>query len=322
MNSVRRVLRVPVAQLAVAVLLGVAVLVVAGSWLAPYDPTTNVPDIKLQGPSSAHWLGTDDLGRDILSRIMAGARVSVLGAAEAVAVAMLLGVPTGLGSAWLGRRFEWVALRLSDTLMVLPFTVFAIAVVGALGNGLTQSMVAIGILMTPLFFRVTRAVTLGLRQQQYVEAAELMGASQWWIVRRHIWSKVVPTIAVTTAQALGTALLVTASLTFLGLGVPPPAPTWGGMLAGDLPYLTQQPYAPLYPGAMIMLTVGALNLLADVIRDSSPDDVRRGWRRNLAAAGGGLTGGVVAPVVPADPEPVAATPDDEKEDAGVRVTAA
>ena len=138
---------------------------------------------------------------------MAGTRLSVAGALEAVVVAAALGIPPGLASAWSGRTFEWVSLRVTDTLMVLPFTVFAIAVVGTLGNGLHQSMVAVGVLMSPLFFRVTRAVTLGLRQTQYVEAAELMGASQWWVLRKHIWAKVLPTIAVTTAQAIGSALL-------------------------------------------------------------------------------------------------------------------
>jgi peptide/nickel transport system permease protein len=274
--------------LSVAVLLVVTVLVAFGGALAPHDPLAQNTDVMLQGPSAAHWLGTDYLGRDVLSRLMAGSRLSVLGALEAVAVAMLLGVGPGLASAWFGRRLEWLALRLTDTLMVLPFTVFAIAVVGTLGNGLHQSMVAIGVLMTPLYFRVTRAAALGLRQMQYVEAAELMGASQWFVLRRHIWSKVLPTVAVTTAQAIGSALLVMASLTFLGLGVTPPAPSWGGMLGSDLAYLTQQAWAPLIPGVMIMLTVGSLNLLADVIREVGPDSVRRGWRRQ-AAAGIGVT---------------------------------
>ena len=320
-SSVGRVLRVPAAQVSLVLLLVVAALVIGGSWFAPYDPLKNQPEVMLQGPSGAHWLGTDYLGRDVLSRLMAGARVSVIGAVLAVVIALGLGVPAGLGSAWLGRRFEWITLRVTDTLMVLPFTVFAIAVVGTLGNGLTQSMLAIGVLMTPLFFRVTRAVALGLRQTQYVEAAELMGASQWWVVRKHIWSKVVPTVAVTTAQALGAALLVMASLTFLGLGVPPPAPTWGGMLASDLAYLSQQPWAPIYPGVLIMITVGALNLLADVIRETSPESVRRGWRRNLAAASGaGLIGAAsAAPVEPVGSDPA---PTPEKEDSDVAAASA
>ena len=155
----------PSARVSIIVLLGVAVLVVAGSALAPYDPLEQDPTRMLQGPGGAHWLGTDYLGRDVLSRLMAGTRISVAGALEAVVVAAAAGHPArarlGLARA---ATFEWVALRVTDTLMVLPFTVFAIAVVGTLGNGLHQSMIAVGILMSPLFFRVTRAVTLGLRQ--------------------------------------------------------------------------------------------------------------------------------------------------------------
>ncbi|UGB41341.1 ABC transporter permease [Nocardioides sp. cx-173] len=319
MDTLRRVWRVPAAKVSILVLLGVAVLVVAGGWLAPYDPLAQEPSQMLLGPSAEHWLGTDYLGRDVLSRLMAGTRVSVAGALEAVATAALLGILPGLASAWLGPRFEWFSLRVTDTLMVIPFTVFAIAVVGTLGNGLHQSMIAIGILMSPLYFRITRAVTLGLRQQQYVEAAELMGASQWWVLRKHIWSKVLPTIAVTTAQAVGAALLVMASLTFLGLGVTPPAPTWGGMLASDLAYLAQQPWAPLYPGVMIMLTVGALNLLADIIREATPDAVRRTWRRTAPAGTGLAVGSSVAaePVALDDP-----TSTELKEDGDVRVPAA
>jgi peptide/nickel transport system permease protein len=330
MSTMRRVWKVPAAKASIVVLAGVAVLVVAGGWLAPHDPLAQQPSAMLQGPSGAHLLGTDYLGRDVLSRLMAGTRVSVAGALEAVVTALAIGILPGLASAWLGRRFEWFALRITDTLMVVPFTVFAIAVVGTLGNGLHQSMIAIGILMSPLYFRITRAVTLGLRQQQYVEAAELMGASQWWILRKHIWSKVLPTIAVTTAQAVGTALLVMASLTFLGLGVTPPAPTWGGMLASDLAYLNQQPWAPVYPGVLIMLSVGALNLLADIIREATPDAVRRTWRRGRAvdsASGlvaGAALGSALTPT--ADPAPSApgddSVADDLKEGEHARVPAA
>jgi peptide/nickel transport system permease protein len=130
-------------------------------------------------------------------------------------------------------------------------------------------MIAIGVLISPIFFRVTRSVALGLRRQQYVEAAELMGATQWWTLRKHIWSKVLPNVAVTSAQATGASLLVVASLSFLGLGVSPPAPTWGGMLASDLDYLSQQSWAPIFPGLLMMATVGSLNLLADAVREAT-----------------------------------------------------
>ncbi|CAM3557020.1 ABC transporter permease [Nocardioides zeicaulis] len=275
MTLVRNLWRIPTARLALVVLAGIAFLTLFGGALAPHDPLRQYTDHVLEGPSTTHWLGTDYVGRDVLSRLMDGTRLSVVGAFEAVVIGGALGVPSGLASAWLGPRLEWLSLRISDTLVILPFTVFAIAVAGTLGNGLQQAMFAIGVLISPIFFRVTRAVALGLRRQQYVEAAELMGATEWWTLRRHIWSKVLPNVAVTSAQATGAALLVVASLSFLGLGVSPPAPTWGGMLASDLDYLAQQPWAPVFPGLLMMATVGSLNLLADAVREASGDAPRR-----------------------------------------------
>ncbi|WP_182375988.1 ABC transporter permease [Nocardioides sp. WS12] len=269
MKTLTALWRVPSARLALVVLLGVGFLALFGGALAPHDPLHQYTDEVLQGPSASHLLGTDYVGRDVLSRLMEGTRLSVIGAVEAVLIGGLLGVPAGLASAWLGPRLEWITLRTSDTLVVLPFTVFAIAVAGTLGNGLQQAMVAIGVLISPIFYRVTRAATLGLRKVQYVEAAELMGATEWWTLRRHIWSKVLPNVAVTAAHATGSALLVVASLAFLGLGVTPPAPTWGGMLSSDLGYLAQQPWAPVFPALLMMATVGSLNLLADAIRDAT-----------------------------------------------------
>ncbi|MHA6757793.1 ABC transporter permease [Streptacidiphilus sp. PAMC 29251] len=267
MRTFRNTWRVPIARGALVVLVLVGLLAVFGGQLAPQDPLGQDTAHVLQGPSGAHLLGTDYLGRDVLSRLLSGTGLSVAGALEAVGAALVLGILPGLASLWLGRAFEWISLRVVDSLMSLPFTLFVIAAVGVLGNGLHQAMLALGVLLAPLFYRVTRAAALGLRQVPYVEAAELMGASRSWVLRRHIWSKVLPTVAVTTAQALATALLTVASLTFLGLGVQPPAPTWGGMLASDLGFLAQQPWAPVLPGLLVMVTVGALHLLADAIRD-------------------------------------------------------
>lgn len=272
MRTLRRTWQLRIARLALAVLAVVALLAVFGGQLAPHDPLAQDPNHILAGPSGAHLLGTDYLGRDVLSRLLAGTGLSVVGALEATGVALVIGIIPGLASLWLGRVFEWAALRAVDALMTLPFTLFAIAAIGVLGNGLNQAMIALGVLLSPLFFRVTRAAALGLRQSPYVEAAELMGASRSWVLRTHIWSKVLPTVAVTAAQALATSLLTVASLTFLGLGVQPPAPTWGGMLATDLGYLSQQPWAPVLPGVLVMVTAGALHLLADALRDSGAAD--------------------------------------------------
>jgi peptide/nickel transport system permease protein len=296
-TTLRNLLKVPAARFALVVLTIVAFLVVFGPLVAPHDPLKQYPDV-LSGPSGKHWLGTDYVGRDVLSRLIAGSRLSVLGALEAVVVAAVLGVPTGLASVWAGRFGEWVALRVSETLMILPFTVFAIAVAGTLGNGLHQAMFAVGVLASPAFFRISRAVALGLRTTQYVEAAELMGASQWWTLRKHIWSKVVPNVAVAAAHAMGSALLVVSSLAFLGLGIIAPTPTWGGMLSSDLGFLIQQPWAPLFPALLMMLTVGSLNVLADCIREAAGPQRRRRslWARAAGRRGRSALGVPVQPV--------------------------
>jgi peptide/nickel transport system permease protein len=280
MSMLRNLLRLPSTWISLAILLGVVVLVFFGEALAPSGPLDQ-DSTPLMGSSWAHPFGTDYLGRDVLSRLMAGSRLSVIGAVEAALVGMVIGVPSGLASVWMGRFGEWVSLRLTDTLMILPFTIFAIAVVGTLGNGLHQAMLAVGILMSPVFFRITRAVALGLRKTQYVEAAELMGASKVWVLRTHIWSKVLPNIAVAAAQIMGAGLLAVASLSFLGIGVVPPTPTWGGVLASQLPYLYQQHWAPIFPIAFMVLTVGSLNILGDGIREAS--GIQRRRRRGLAA---------------------------------------
>ncbi len=270
MTTLRRLLSIPSARVCLVILAAVIFLAVFGGALAPYGALSQSPQI-LRGSSAEHLLGTDYVGRDVLSRLMAGTRLSVVGAVEAVLVGTCLGVPMGLASVWAGRIGEWFALRVSETLTVLPFTVFTIAVAATLGNGMNQAMIAVGILSAPTFFRISRAVALGLRTTQYVESAELMGASTWWILRTHMWSKVLPNVAVAAAQASGAALLIIASLAFLGIGVTPPTPTWGGMLSSDLGYLELQPWAPLFPGVPMLLTVGALNILADCIREAGSD---------------------------------------------------
>ena len=267
-GTLRRALRLTSARIALGIILLILVLAVFGGALAPLNPLTQNPNAVLQGPSGAHWLGTDYLGRDVLSRLMAGTGRSVVGALEAVGIGLLLGVLPGLASLWLGRTYEWISLRIVDAFMTLPYVVFAVAVTGFFGNSLTAAMTAVGVLIAPLYFRVTRAAAIGLTRTQYVEAAELFGSSRRRILRTHLWSKILPTLAVTTAQALASALLIVSSLAFLGLGVEPPLPTWGELLSSDLDYLSQQPWAPLFPGLLIMLVAGALNAFADAIRDT------------------------------------------------------
>jgi peptide/nickel transport system permease protein len=260
-------LRLPSARVALIILAVVIFLSVFGSALAPQNPLTINANALFQGPSAHHLLGTDYLGRDVLSRLMAGTRLSVLTAFEAVGIGLVLGAPLGIATVFLGRWFDFAVNRVSDALMTLPYLFFAVAVTAALGNGLVQAMSAVGILLAPSFFRVTRAATLEFARAQYVEAAELLGASKLHVIRVHVVPKVLPTVAVTTAMLTAGALLAVSFFTFLGIGVQPPAPTWGGVLSSDLDYLSQSPWAPFIPGALIAITVGALNALADAFRD-------------------------------------------------------
>jgi peptide/nickel transport system permease protein len=260
-------LRLPSAKIAVVVLAIVIFIALFGSLLAPQNPLTINANALYQGPSLHHLFGTDYLGRDVLSRLMAGTRLSVLTAFEAVAIGLVIGAPLGVATVFLGKWFDFAANRVADALMTLPYIFFVVAVTAALGNGLVQAMFAVGFLLWPGFFRITRAATLEFARAQYVEAAELLGASKLHVIRVHVVRKVLPTMAVTTASATAGALLAVSFLTFLGIGVVPPAPTWGGVLSSDLDYLSQAPWAPFIPGALIAITVGALNALADAFRD-------------------------------------------------------
>lgn len=265
------------AFVALAIVITVAILAAFGPWLAPQDPIAQNPYAMLQGPSAAHWLGTDAFGRDVLSRLLAGASSSVLASVFSVGIGLVFGVVPGMVSVFVDRRIEWLSLRFIDALMTLPFLVFAIAMTAMLGNGLIQAMFAVGILITPAFYRVSRAVTLSVVNSDYIEAARLMGASTTSLIWRHVVRKVLPPVAVAIASMMGACLSIVASLTFLGIGVMPPNPTWGGVLATDLTTLYERPLGPLAPGLLIVATVWALNALADALRDADacPQEVRK-----------------------------------------------
>lgn len=283
---VRRVLSLTSGRIAVGILVLVAFLAIFGPLLAPQNPLASSDD-TLAGISGTHWLGTDYLGRDVFSRLLDGSRISVVGSLEVALMALVVGAIPGILSVYLGRVFEWLTLRLADTLVALPLLLFAVAVTALLGNGITQAMFVTGALVSPLFYRVARAATLAVARSQYVEAALISGASLGWVVRRHVWVKVLPPIAVTLAQTIGVGFVIVSSLSFLGIGVQPPAPTWGGLLAADLGYLSYQPWTPFAPALLIMVTVWASNLLADAIRDVSGEAGRALINTRLALANAG-----------------------------------
>jgi peptide/nickel transport system permease protein len=265
---IRRVLSLRSGKVAVTILSLIALLAIFGSVLAPDSPLAQSP-MQLAPISGSHWLGTDYLGRDTLSRLLAGSGASVLGSLMVAAIALFVGAIPGILSVYLGRVFEWVTLRLVDTLISLPFLLVAVAVTTLIGDNLTPAMLVVGVLLAPGFYRISRAAALSVARSQYVEAAIISGASLRWIIGRHVWNKVLPSIAVAIANTLGLGFGVVASLTFLGIGVTPPSPTWGGMLAADLNYLAYQPWAPVAPVVLILAAVLSCNMLADAIRDVS-----------------------------------------------------
>lgn len=264
----KRIVRLPSGLISIVLLTLVVLLAFLGPLLAPYDPYQGSENV-LAGPSASHFLGTDYLGRDTLSRLMHGAPMSIFSAILVGLIALIVGVVPGILSVYLGRSFEWVSLRIIDTLIALPFLILAVAITALLGNSVVPAMCAVGFLTAPLFFRVTRASTMQISTTPYVEAAQLAGSSLGWIIGKHVWSKLLPSISIVLANTLGIGLVSVAALSFLGIGIQPPEPIWGGVLAADLNYLTQRPFAPVYPALLIVLTVWALNMLADAIRDVS-----------------------------------------------------
>jgi peptide/nickel transport system permease protein len=271
---IKNVWRLASGRIAIVLLSIILFLAVFGSLLSPYGPDDTVGP-QLTGPSSQFLLGTDYIGRDVLSRVLAGAGLSVLGALLVAAIALVFGALPGVLSVYLGRVFEWVTLRIIDTLIALPFLVFAVAMTALLGNGVFQALFAVGFLLAPVFYRVSRSATLSVANSQFVEAAILSGASTWWVVRKHVWNKVAPPIAISLSTTIGLGLVVISSLTFLGIGVSPPRATWGGLLATDLEYIAMQPWAPIVPIVLILIAVLACNLFADAVRDTAGESGRQ-----------------------------------------------
>jgi peptide/nickel transport system permease protein len=271
---IKNVWRLTSGRIAIAALSVILFLAVFGSLLSPYAPNDTVGP-QLTGPSAHFLLGTDYIGRDVLSRVLAGAGLSVLGALLVAAIALVFGALPGVLSVYLGRVFEWITLRVIDTLIALPFLVFAVAMTALLGNGVFQALFAVGFLLAPVFYRVSRSATLSVANSQYVEAAILSGASTWWVVRKHVWNKVAPPIAISLSTTIGLGLVVIASLTFLSIGVSPPQATWGGLLATDLEYIAVQSWAPIVPIVLILIAVLACNLFADAVRDTAGESGRQ-----------------------------------------------
>lgn len=266
-SRLNRWLRRP-ATLAYALLGLIVLIAVLAPLLAPHGYNDQDYTSIHAGMSADHWFGTDGFGRDILTRLMYGARISLGSAVVAVTVATLLGLPTGLLAGYVGGRLDDALMRVIDTLLAFPTIVLAIGVTAMLGVGMTNAMIAVGVVLAPAFARVMRAQTLVVRNRLYVDSAATFGASRRWIVGRHIVPNAIQPVIVLAAHMLGVALLVEASLSFLGLGTPPPHPSWGSMLRDAARTLDGLAVQIVAPGMAIALTLLSINVIGDDLRDA------------------------------------------------------
>ena len=264
----RRLLRRGGALFGLAVVAFFVLLALFAPWIAPYDPLATSWSAVRAGPSAAHWFGADELGRDVLSRIVWGARASILAGLVSVSISLALGVPIGMAAGYLGRWVDGLISRITDAMLACPFLILAIALAAFLGPSLTNAMIAIGISATPIFIRLTRAQVLAAKSEDYVEAARALGNPHLRIALRHILPNIVAPLIVQATLAIAAAVIAEASLSFLGLGQQPPAPSWGSMLNTARNYVDQAPWMAIWPGVSIFLLVLSFNLLGDGLRDA------------------------------------------------------
>lgn len=273
----RQVLATRLAGIGLAIL-GLVCLGALGSpLLAPYNPNDQDYLALTQAPSAAHWLGTDDLGRDVLSRLIYGSRVSLQVGTIAVGIAVTVGVSLGLLAGYAGGFADTVITRFTDAVQAFPGLILALAITAALGPGIGNAMIAIGFVSTPAMARLARGQTLSIREREFVEAARVLGASPLRIMARHIWPNVTAPIIVQATLLVASAIVTEASLSFLGVGVQPPTASWGAMLRTGSQYLEVAPWMAFAPGIAIFLTVLAFNFVGDGLRQAL--DPRLGGRR-------------------------------------------
>jgi peptide/nickel transport system permease protein len=267
-QTLRALLANKLAVVGLVVLAGLVLAALFGSALAPYGVNAIDVQNRLQAPSSEHWFGTDELGRDIFSRVLVAARVSLQVGVIAVGISLAAGVTLGLLAGFYGGRIDDVVMRLMDMLFAFPAILLAIAILAVLGPGIANAMIAIGIVYTPIFARITRASVLSVREEVFVRAARSIGASDVRILRLHILPNVLAPIIVQTSLSLAFAILSEAALSFLGLGVQPPQPSWGRMLFDGRGFIEQAWWMGVFPGLAIFVTVLAFNIVGDAARDA------------------------------------------------------
>lgn len=266
-GSLRLLLRNPVTAVSATVLVVVLVVAVGATWIAPYGINdVDVPN-ALRGPSGAHWFGTDELGRDVLSRVLVAVQASMQVAVVSVLFAVLVGVTVGVVAGYRGGWLDTVFMRVVDVMFAFPVLLLALAIVAVLGPGVTTTMLAIGVVYTPIFARVARASTLGVRVEPFVQVSRTMGTGHRYILVRHVLPNIAGPLIVQTSLSLAFAILSEAALSFLGLGIQPPEPSLGRMIFDSQGFVTLAWWMAVFPGVAIFVIVLAFNLVGDGLRD-------------------------------------------------------
>jgi peptide/nickel transport system permease protein len=267
-RALRRLFKRKGAVMGLVILATFTLLALFASLVAPYDPIATGWTLVRKPPSALHWFGTDDLGRDVLARVIYGTRASLLAGAISVSIALSVGVPLGLLSGYRGGFIDALISRITDAMLACPFLILAIALAAFLGPSLGNAMIAIGVSATPVFIRLTRAQVMGVKVEDYVEAARSIGNPPWRIALVHILPNILPALLVQATLSIAAAIIAEAALSFLGLGQQPPAPSWGSMLNAAQRFLTNAPWMAIWPGLAIFLVVLSLNLVGDGLRDA------------------------------------------------------
>jgi peptide/nickel transport system permease protein len=267
-RALRRVVKRKGAMIGLALITAFILLALCAPLVAPYDPLATSWALVRKPPSMAHWFGTDDLGRDVLSRVIFGARASLAAGAISVGIALSIGVPVGMLSGYRGGFIDALISRITDAMLACPFLILAIALAAFLGPSLSHAMIAIGISATPIFVRLTRGEVMNVKIEDYIDAARSVGDSNSRIAVVHILPNIMPALLVQATLSVAAAIIAEASLSFLGLGQQPPFPSWGSMLNAAQRFLTNAPWMAIWPGLAIFLVVLSLNLLGDGLRDA------------------------------------------------------
>ena len=270
----KRLIKGKLALLGLIIFLAVIVVSLLAPWISPYDPNATNTSELIKPPSSAHWMGTDELGRDVLSRIISGTRISLVVGVIAVLIALASGSLLGLIAGYWRGYIDNVIMSVMDAIWAFPTLILALAITAALGPSLTNVTIAIGLVFTPGFARLVRGMVLTVREREYIQSARSIGLNDREIITRYIWPNITPTIIVQASLNAAQAIIAEASLSFLGLGIQPPAASWGSMLKAGYPYLEMASWLSIFPGLAILITVLGLNFLCDGLRDAMDIKIR------------------------------------------------